>query len=355
MTMTLQASTESENSEHFRYSFEKKYQDRIEVYDHDICSMIRKTTTFYDNNKTITEYIIQKPSDDVLLEFTLNSDDTFRLCKDDFAINLYTYVIYDKKQIAKNNYWLANHPKVGVDTYKIFVEFSYKGRVYKLEQNVEPKAPLMLHNRENNSIKVIEEMKGSLMKVLGKLQPRLAESIYVFYAPDRYTIKSYKKREMISIVNDESKSILYYKIGDAPDSPLLCNVYSNNKDSIYLDATEAITRIDLKSAKRDTVLTYDVGSPSYFMYFNKKGDGALIVLLEFDPDDKAYENLYYVDLKSLQTSKIASYEYTVPEGDEGEYMHIKDAIFSAKEGYVVLFFEDGKRIEIKYFKEEQRR
>jgi len=107
-----------------------------------------------------------------------------------------------------------------------------------------------------------------------------------------------------------------------------------------------VTRFELQSSKRDIVLGYDVGNPPYFMHFNKKGDALLMVLLEFTLDDKVYENLYYIDLKSLKRSKIASYEYRIPKEYEGEYRLIKDALFSTNQEKVIVFFKEGKCVEI---------
>jgi len=351
------ASDLDENETSFYYSFEKKHKDKLEVYDYDICSMTRKTTTKYDTNTTTVEYIMNSPGKDVILEFRLNDHDTFRLCKDNFAVNVFSYIVYDKAKRAKNNYWLANHPEVGIKDYKVYVAFSYRGVKYRLEQKVQPNVPLMLQNITKNTTRIVEKIRGDFNGLFGEFKTKSPEDTFeedTFYLSDYgYIIKSYKKDEMISITDYVNKRIFYYKIGFAPDSPLVFSAYCNRENRIYLDATEAITHFDLITSKRNIVLYYDVGNPSYFMHFNKKGDRALILLSEFTVDDHAYVSLYYLNLTNLSVSRIARYKRVVPEDHDRYYQLIEDAIFDSNQKSITVLFENGKSEKIELPKEKK--
>jgi hypothetical protein len=314
-----------------------------EMYDNDICSLQRKTTTHYDKTEpyTTVEYLADKDhANELFLEAALDDGRMLRLCRSAALPHGYGHVIFDPEGRLLTPYGDIAKTLLYADQNQTVARCSDANETLHLFEDRDKHLHMLLFGAEGvekRVRKILTIKSGTLQDAFKKpnayhqrtvLNPhKIAMSLFNKARNQKVYIGDMAGLMVVEDMTEQTNRS--YRVEIPGGGFFVLNVFwGKARNILYVDNAEELVEINLKTSQRRTVFAYNDIAPEVRMRFSQQGRKALLWIEE---DEKA--TIHLVDLKTLQTEKIASEERGVLEG----------FAFDAHEKQLLLTYKSGEK------------
>jgi hypothetical protein len=335
---TIISTIESSNSAIIDYwtykikSFYKIKKDNAillkqEIYDNDICSLQRKTTTYYNKAKPTTkvEYLDCKDySNGVFLEAKFSNNNVLKLCKSAALSKLYGHLVFDKNAKLLTPYEDIEKTIIYKDGNKTYVKYIDNNSSVQLV-SISDKT-LLSSNKSDNLLVT----KGSLNDAFKKTNNRhcqksILKSKSLFNKQHSFIVSQGCADGLMVVEDLLKKTKRTYRVEVVGGGYyILSAIWGKKRNLLYIDNAQELFELNLTTSKRRIIFAYDSLGSDVKMLFTKNSNAILWI----DDYDKIF--IYYIDLKTLKSKKLATKSRNV----------LKD--FTLNKDGLLLLMQNGK-------------
>jgi hypothetical protein len=319
-----------------------------EVTDYDICTTLRRSTTYYDDGKKRTSVTYVAGEDrgkEVFFEAEIAGGKTLRICKNSYGRHHYSYALFDRNGRLLVSRGDMERATAYIDGDRTVMKFS---NGYTLTEDGSGHIDLLDGKKNGDSPAPRKETTLKCRRLKGRLRDAFAkdeEYIRMVTDPGYFgkPVVNGKRMQQVRVgtsdglmvVDDLAKGISRTFRVNVPCGGLfsLDIFWGNDRDILYEDDGEELVEINLATGQRRTVLVYDMIGPNTRMVFSANGRQAL----HWEDDFENRAVIRYIDLKSLKHKKIAT-----PDPKK-----VKDFAFDKSGKYLVIRYGNGKTEKIK--------